>query len=241
MVREAIVLLPDSIGRCPAGTAAALAALGLVLWIAGGRISRSALALAAVAAGAILGLHLPEWRGWQVDGMGLAVGGAILLGCAALMMHRTCIGLLLGAVMTLWAGMGTWILLGGGADRDWRSVPWNGDMVEYLRELVRTLPVDLAHVLPAACFAALATGILIVVWFPKLGKVLAHSLIGVTLMALMGGIAVAAARPEWFGRIPGSNAVQGAALIGLVLLGAIVQWQITPPHRRPAGNVPRTS
>src|SRR3954447_26189942 len=103
MLREAVSLFPGAIVRCPLGTAGAFCALGVMMWIAGGRVSRSILALVGVAAGTVIGMHLPEWRGWHVDGMGLAVGAALLLGSAMFFMHRTCIGLLLGLGMMLWA------------------------------------------------------------------------------------------------------------------------------------------
>jgi hypothetical protein len=237
MLREAISLLPDVVARCPLGTALACCALGAVLWTTGGRVSRSILTLVAVAAGSVVGLHLPEWYGWQVEGMAIAVGAAIVLGSAVLFMHRTCIGLLLGLAVMLWAGLGTWIFLApNDATWDWRAARWDGDMVQYLHQLWQTLPPDMARIFPAACFAGFATGVSTAVFFPKLGKVLTHSLIGVTLVALMGSIAARSARPHWLATLPGSNAIQGVALIGLVVLGALIQWRFTPPQRSAAGN-----
>ena len=238
MLREAVSLLPDAIVRCPLGTAGAFCALGVMMWVVGGRVSRSILALVGVAAGTVVGMHLPEWRGWQVDGMGLAVGAALLLGSAMFFMHRTCIGLLLGLGMMLWAALGVWIFMGGDATWNWRAATWDGDMVQYLHQLWQALPPQMARVFPAACFAGFATGVTISVFFPKLGKVLAHSLIGVTLMALMGAIVAGAAWPHWLAAVPGSNAAQGLALVGLVVLGALIQWRLTPPHRSPASNAP---
>jgi len=237
MLREAIALLPDVVARCPLGTALAFCALGAVLWIVGGRVSRSILALVAVAAGSVVGIHLPEWFGWQIEGMAVAVGAAIILGCAVLFMHRTCIGILLGLTMMLWAALGTWMFLAPeGAAWDWRSAHWEGDMVQYLHQLWQVLPPTMARVFPAACFAGFATGVSITVFFPKLSKVLTHSLLGVTLVALMGAIAASSARPHWLASVPGSNAAQALALVGLVVLGALIQWQITPPHRSAAGS-----
>src|SRR5690348_629240 len=63
MLREAIRLLPEVVARCPLGTALGLCALGVVLWVVGGRVSRSILALVAVAGGSVVGIHLPEWFG----------------------------------------------------------------------------------------------------------------------------------------------------------------------------------
>jgi hypothetical protein len=220
------------VNQVPIGAAILLCALGVVLWLVGGRLSRSVLVLAAVAAGTVIGMRLPGWRGWQIDGMGLAVGGAMLCGGMVFFMHRTCIGLLLSCALVLWTGLGLWIFMGGGASWDWRAAPWDGDMVHYLRGLWQTLPPQLGHVFPIACFVAMALGITIATWSPKLSKVLAHSLIGVTLIATMGTIAILGIRPQLFSLIPNSNNVQAATLIGLVLLGVMIQWQITPPHRK---------
>src|SRR6185312_10749858 len=237
MLREAISLLPDVVARCPLGTALGLCALGVVLWTAGGRVSRSILALTAVAGGCVVGLHLPDWFGWQIDGMAVAVGAAIVLGTAAILMHRTFIGVLLGIGMMIWAALGTWIFFANESSTwNWRAARWDGDMVQYLHELWQGLPPQMAHVFPAACFAGFATGVTISVFFPKLGKVLTHSLIGVTLVSLMGAIAASTARPRWLAAVPGSNAAQGLALIGLVVLGALIQWQITPPYRSAGSN-----
>ena len=124
MLREAVELLPDGVNQVPIGAAILLCALGFVLWLFGGRVSRSVLVLAAVAAGTVLGMRLPGWRGWQVDGMGLAVGGAMLCGGMVFFMHSTCIGLLLSGALTLWTGLGLWIFMGGGAN--WDGAPRRG-------------------------------------------------------------------------------------------------------------------
>ena len=240
MLREAVELLPDGVNQVPIGAAILLCALGFVLWLFGGRVSRSVLVLAAVAAGTVLGMRLPGWRGWQVDGMGLAVGGAMLCGGMVFFMHSTCIGLLLSGALTLWTGLGLWIFMGGGANWDWRAAPWDGDMVQYLRGLWQTLPPQMSHVFPIACFVAMAIGITLATWSPKLSKVLAHSLIGVTLFAVMGTIALLGTQPKLLALIPGSNSLQAATLIGLVVVGVTIQWQITPPRSKSTGNASKS-
>jgi hypothetical protein len=240
MLRELLALLPDVLLRCPSGTAAVCAGLGAALWLIGGRFSRSILALAAVALGTFIGMRLPVWRGWQIDGMGVAVGGAILLGTAAFLFHRTCIGLLLGTGLVLWAGTGVWIFLAGQTYWDLHSVRWQGDLAQLLQQAWRTLPPSMTRVFPMACFAGLGCGITIAVFLPKLARVMTHSLIGVTLMAIMGAIFIGKAHPRWLQAIPRTQGMQGFALIGLVLVGVIIQWRMTPslpkriaPHGKP--------
>lgn len=237
MLREAVALLPDALVRCPLGTAMGCCTGGAILWLMGGRLSRSVLALVAVATGSVIGLHLPQWQGWQIDGMALAIAGAIILGTCAFLMHRTCIGLLLGMTLTAWAGFGTWILMASNATWNWRAAKWQGDGVQYLHDLWQTLPPGMGRIFPWACFGGFALGVSITVLSPKLGKVLAHSVIGVTLMVLMGSVAANITIPNSLSRVPGTNAGQMLALAALVMLGAVIQWQITPPHRRKGGAV----
>jgi hypothetical protein len=241
MLREVVSLLPDVLVRCSPGKAEACAGLGVILWLCGGRFSRSILTLAAVAAGTFIGMRLPAWRGWQIDGMGLGVGGAVLLGASAFLFHRTFVALLLSGALILWAAMTVWIFMAGDNHWDWSGVYWDGDMVQYLRQAWHGLPRDVSRVFPAACFAALTAGIAIAVFLPKLAKVMAHSLTGVSLMTIMGAVAAISVRPQLLASEPGTNGSQGLMLIGLVFVGVIVQWQITPPLPRPGSNAARKS
>jgi hypothetical protein len=229
MVCEVLSLLPDAAARCPLGVSVCCATAGLGLWVAGAPFSRSILTLVGVAAGTVFGMRLPAWCGWQVDGMGVAVGGAILVGTFAFLFHRTYVGLLLGIGMMLWAGTGVWIARAGDAVWNWRTVRWHGDLVGLLRDTWATLPPNLHRTLPIACAAGLAGGMMLAVFFPKLSKVLAHSLTGMTLMVVMGALALQATRPEWLTSLPGSNLAQAGVLVALVLVGAGWQWRITPP------------
>ena len=231
MLRELLSLLPDAIARCSPLVAGACAVLGVILWLCGARFSRAILTLVAVAAGTVIGMRLPAWRAWQIDGMGLAVGGAIVLGSGAFLFHRTCIGAILGAAMMLWAGAAVWIFMAGDVYWNWRYARWNGDMVEYFQSAWRTLPSNVSHAFPIACSIGLAAGITLAAFLPKTSKVLAHSLIGLTLAVLMGAVAMASSHPQWLSALPGSMAAQGLGLILLVLIGAMIQWRLTPPFR----------
>jgi hypothetical protein len=202
MVREVVSLLPDALVRCPPVRAEACAVLGVILWIVGGRFSRSILTLVAVAAGTFIGMRLPARFGWQIDGMGIGVGGAVVLGTCAFLFHRTFVGLLLSGGLILWAGIAVWIFMAGSGHWDWSGVYWDGDMVQYLRQAWHGLPRQVSQVFPAACFAALTLGIAIAVFLPKLAKVTAHSLIGVTLMTVMTAIIMLTVRPHWLRSAP---------------------------------------
>src|SRR5206468_9593604 len=73
-------------------------AAGFVLWLAGSRFSRSLVTLLAVTVGAVLGMHLPGWFDWPIEGMGLAVGGAMVLGLSGFLLHNTWVGLSLSGL-----------------------------------------------------------------------------------------------------------------------------------------------
>jgi hypothetical protein len=238
MLPDVLTVLPDAVTRCPPGVAAGCCAGGLGLWLAGGRNSRPILTLAGVALGTLVGMRLPGWYGWQVDGMGVAVGAAIALGACAFLFHRTCIGLLLGGGMMLWAGLAVWLACGNGATWSWHDLRWQGDAVQLLRDAWAALPPQLQRPLPLAGAAGLSAGVTLAVCFNKLSKVLAHSLVGVTLVAVMGMVAVLDTRPQWLGSLPGSNLAQGAVLVAMVLAGTAWQWRITPPRKAPTQHRP---
>ena len=241
MVQEVLNLLPNAAARCPLGAAICGASAGLFLWLAGAKFSRSILTLAGVTAGSVIGMRLPAWRGWQIDGMGLAVGAAIVLGTFAFLFHRTCIGLLLGIGLMLWAGLFIWVLRAGAVYWNWRTVQWQGDSVQFLRDLWATLPPNLSRSLPIVCLAGLATGLTLGGFFPKVGRVLAHSLTGISLVIVMGGLAVRATRPQWLVSLPGSHVVQGCVLAALVIAGAQWQWWLTSPRRATSADGPQKS
>src|SRR5688572_12193485 len=79
--------------------ALAVAAAGLLLSVVGARFSRSVYALAAVAAGAWVGLRVPRWTGWELDVMATAIGGALVLGFSGYLLHRAWVGLTLGLML----------------------------------------------------------------------------------------------------------------------------------------------
>jgi len=106
MLREFLALLPESLGECSLGIAIGGALLGLVLWLAGARFSRSLVTLIGVAIGTSVGMRLPGWLGWSIDGMAIGVGGAVVLGASGYLLHRSWIGLYLGALSVALGGGG---------------------------------------------------------------------------------------------------------------------------------------
>src|SRR4029077_16826622 len=100
------------------------AAGGVVLGLVGARTSRSILALALVAAGTFIGLHMPAWFGWKIDPMGTAFGAAILLGLSGFLLNVLWEAILLGALLGTGAGLAVWMTLGAGASWQMPEIDW---------------------------------------------------------------------------------------------------------------------
>lgn len=228
MLRELLGLMPERILSCSLGAALTLAVVGAGLWLAGARFSRSLTTLIAVAIGTTVGLHLPGWLGWSIDGMGLAVGGAVILGASGYLLDRTWVGLWLGAILSIWAGAAVCLLMAGGTAWKWPAIAGAGGVWALLSRQWEQLPSQLNPAMPLACAAGFAAGVLLTVLWPTLSKVLTWSLAGTTLFVVMGGVAMQNGRPQWFAKVPGHAPAQWLGLAVLVLLGSVVQWGLTP-------------
>src|SRR5436309_775711 len=69
---------------------------------------------------------------------------------------------------------------------------------------------------------------LVTVLSPKLGRVLTYSLVGLSMLVVMGGTAVRMSRPDWLDMLPRSVGMQVAVIVGLVGVGVMIQWRLTP-------------
>src|SRR5687768_5279625 len=105
MLQQLLALMPKEAGTFGLVVTVAGTLAGLVLWLVGARFSRPLITLCTVALGGAVGMMLPRWCGWTVNGMGTAVGGAIVLGVSGYVMHRFWVGIGLGLVMCCWAAL----------------------------------------------------------------------------------------------------------------------------------------
>ena len=216
------------LGRYALLAAFAGAATGAILWLAGSRFSRPLVTLLAVSLGAVVGVHLPARFGWSVDPIGVAFVGALVLGVSGYLLHTTWIGLSLSLTLATWVGVAAWLTLGGGAQLQWPAVSLSGNVTAMLADVWRSLPGDLPRVMPVALAGALVSGVAITVLSPRLGRVLTYSLVGLTLVLVMGVTAMRLSRPDLLAVLPRSLATQAAVLAGMVLVGVLTQWRLTP-------------
>ena len=220
-----------ALGRYALLAAFAGTAAGAVLWLAGSRFSRSLVTLLAVSLGAVLGSNLPEWMGWSVDAMGVAFVGALVLGLTGYLLHTTWIGLSLSLVLALWVGVAAWLTVGGGERFAVPTVDASGNIEAILADVWRALPGDLPRVMPFALGAALVGGVAITVLSPKLGRVLTYTMVGLSMLVVMGVTAMRMSRPDWLVMLPRSFPTQATILLGMVATGVLIQWRLTPVGR----------
>jgi hypothetical protein len=235
MLREIISMLPESLGDLSLGVAVGGALLGLAFWLAGARFSRSLITLIAVAVGTSVGMRLPRWLGWSIDGMAIGVGGAVLLGVSGYLLHRTWTGLCLGLLLALWGVVGSLIALARTQPMLAISVDWRTGVAAACQSMWNQLPVALAHAFAMAVGTSLVVAAAMTIFWPRVTRVAMWSLAGMTLVVVMFASAQQTMHSNWIASLKISDALQATVLLGLVLLGALIQWGILPPARPSAG------
>jgi hypothetical protein len=237
MLWQLIAPFADRLGACSLGVAIGGAIIGVALWLAGARFSRSLVTLMAVAIGTSVGVRLPGWLGWNIDGMAIGVGGAVLLGASGYLLHRTWIGMYLALLLAVWAGAGSWMALDHGASLSWPSIDWSTGIFATAQAVWTQMTLKPIRVVAIAAGIGLFVGVVMTIFWPKLSGVMTWSLAGVTLVLCMLVAARQMIPVNWAGVLDASGMIQGAALLGLVALGATIQWVITPRAQSAGGGV----
>jgi len=228
MLQELVALLPKDAPphAVPVGFAVAIA--GMMLWLIAAKFSRYFMALLAVAVGATIGMHLPQWFGWSVPGAGTAVGAAVVLGVTGFVLHGLWIGLGLGICCSVWVTLVFWMVMRHGQAWVWPTITPDTTTCSYARECWALLPPSMAHILPFGVAASVITGLAMAILWPRLTTALKWSLTGLT-MALFGAlVACNYGRPDLLAYLPPATAVQVAVLAGLLGVGAGIQWKLAP-------------
>jgi hypothetical protein len=216
-------LLPERLGVIGLIVSGVGASLAIVLWLIGGKISRSMITLTAVGFGTVLGLKLPLWCGWSVDGMAPAVGGAVILGVSAFAWHRFWVGASLGILLALWSGLALWTAIAPGQSWYWPDPQLL--LPQYLAELWRGLPGALPRFLPLCAAASLALGFGAVIWKPRIAIAVFWSFAGTSMLLGFGSALVMHSRPELLDRFPKQLPIQCAILVGMTAFGVAFQWK----------------
>jgi len=184
-----------------------------------------------------LEMRLPAWCGWSVDGMGPAVGGAVIPG-----RQRVCRSQTLGRNL---AGAGPGRMDGPGHldhRAAWRglalaqAITPAGPSRDNLAKYGRHWPDHVKEYLPWCAGAAMACGIAAATAWPRIAMVILWSAAGVSLLVATGAAALSAVgsgNPA--ARAATRRSLQLAVLGGMVIRGRGVAVGDDPafPVRRP--------
>jgi hypothetical protein len=78
------------------------------------------------------------------------------------------------------------------------------------------------------------SGLCITLLWPRVGRLLMATTLGVTLLFLAGLTLISLKQPDWIRYIPPENEAQIGVLLALIVLGTLVQWQILPSRKETA-------
>jgi len=197
---------------------------GLALWLTGARFSRPIITLIAVSIGALVGLRLPAWFAVPVGTWATAVGGALLLGISGYALHRMWVGAALAFLLVAWAAVAVWNVYCAGQAV---SLP-SAYGVRSLTDFWANLPTDFRKISPYFCGMALVTALIIALIWSRAAMVMLYSVLGASVLMIMGMVAIAIAKPSLLGILPSKTGSQIATFGAMVLFGAIVQWKFGP-------------
>jgi hypothetical protein len=238
MLREVIALMPRGVSERPPEMFLAAAGAGALLALAGGRFSRSLVTLFAVALGAFLGLRLPGLMGWQLDAIGAAFCGAIVLGLSAFVLHRAWIGALLAALAGGLGGTVAWIARAPGAKWTLPEIDLSQSAPDILSAVWRSLPKPLFPFLPMTIGIAIGIAVILACVWPRLARVSFFSILGCGILSIAGTIAAQKLWPQVYDRFPKNPLIELAAFVGLVTITSALQWLVLPKvaRQRSAGS-----
>ncbi len=236
MYQNLLALLPHDIGSIALTMAVLGSAAGCALWMAGARFSRAIFVLLAVTSGAVVGMELPAWRGWQIDGMGPAVGGALLLGVCAFLMHRFWVGVGLGLILACWASLAALVIRHVDLDWTWPVKQAGCDLPDYLNGLWTSLPVEISHIITASLLAGMLAGIALTAIWPRIALVVMWSCTGISVVVVTGSMMMRRLSPSALEHIHPRLSIQMIVLLAVAAMGAALQWRLFPAesHDPPA-------
>jgi hypothetical protein len=201
---------------------------GLIMWLVGARFSRSIVTLIAVSIGALIGLRMPHWFSVPLGAWATAVGGALLLGITGYALHRMWVGAGLAVLLALWAGILVWNIYCSGRVGTFPDRVAGMGIDEYWTQVWNSLPRDFRRITPFLCGLAVIFGVTVSVFWSRTAAVLLYSVLGVSVLMIMGMMGIAISKPSLLGVLPSQTGAQIATFGGMVFFGAIVQWFTSP-------------
>ncbi len=234
MFQELLPLLPKEVGTLALVLAMVGTLMGAGLWLIGARYSRSLITLLLVSMGGWIGLFLPHWFGWNIQGWATAIASALILGGSGFVLHRFWVGVGLGFVMAGWAAVAVWIVCKGVGVWTIPKFEPGFSALAYAKDFWMSLPVDVQKFLPIAAGTGLLSGLLTALLWPRIGSVLLYSMAGVSMLVGLGLSAMNMARPQWVDELPAKTSSQLLTLMGMVAFGVLLQWQLGPVKSVPS-------
>lgn len=218
VLKRLLLLLPETGPAWAWYWWAAIVGVGMLLWLAGGRVSRPLVTLGLVTAGALLGKHLPPALGLAIDPMAATAAAALVLGVLGYALHRWVVGVGLGVLAGLWTVLACWSLAQ-------RPLYWNWPArLTDLAAWKDRLDPELWQMMVALGGLAGVSAVALSVVFPRLATTLFWTLLGTTL-GCGGALAWAFyTGPDRLARLPETSLGQGLLLGAIVLAGFVAQW-----------------
>jgi hypothetical protein len=230
MIQTLFTFLPKHLNTLAMVAAVVGALVGVGMWLTGSRYSRTLVSMLALSLGLLVGLQLPRWFGWGMSGWATGVLGAVVCGALAHTYHQACVGMGLGMTLALWASIATLAICGFGNAPDGSQwvMPVAKNTKEWVFDFWNSLALQTRKVLPIACAASLAAGVVACLKWPRFGTILMYSTLGVTMLLAMGCAAVLSTRPDWLKVVPNQLPSQMVVLAALVAFGVVFQWKSVP-------------
>jgi hypothetical protein len=241
MLQELVALAPNAIRQQPGWVAFVVLAAAVGFWGAGGRFSRYLITLGLAAAGALVGMRLPRWWGWSVDGIGIGMGAALLLGVSGFLLDKAWMGTLLGLLIAFWAAVIAWAWLEPSAQWVWPGIQWTHDPVDLGLQVFRMCPPGLRSSLPGGAVSGMGMGLVITLFWPRMSRAILFDLLGLSLVVAVVLPIVEQQQPGWMNAHLPQGPAQPIGVLILFLAGLGVQWFLLGREdKAPAAKVKRS-
>jgi hypothetical protein len=157
-----------------------------------------------------------------------AIGGALILGCAGYGFHKMWVGAGLAMLLALWAGILVWNIYCSGRVSTFPDRVAGMGIDEYWTQNWNSLPRDFRRIGPFLCGLGVVFGVTVSVFWSRAAAVMLYSVLGVSVLMIMGMMGIAISKPSLLGVLPSQTGAQIATFGGMVLFGAAVQWWTGP-------------